>query len=159
MKLGEYLLHKVEFNKKQIAEIGDRSYRLGTGHRQLFRPERYPKAVVMTDNASNCLAGVGRTQKGLFVLHDPPLQALFNELPVAKRARGVGLIGGSLDHWEATQDIYRKSGIDFKYVAKPKGEERNIDFSFAFIINMAKKLIEYGYYHNPKGPSGDGWLW
>lgn len=159
MKLGEYLLQHVEFNKKQIEAIGKQSYRLGTRHRQLFRFERYPKAVVMTDNASNCLAGVGRTQKGLFVLHDPPMQALFNELPIAKRDSGRGIIGGSLSHWEATEDVYHKSGIEFEYVAKPKGEERNIDFSFAFIINMARKIIEYGYYRNPKGPSGDGWLW
>ena len=69
-------------------------------------------------------------------------------------------IGGSFDHWESTSDAYRaECGTELTYVSKPKGYELSIDYSFAFIIDIAKASVRYGYYYNPKGPSGDGWNW
>lgn len=156
--IGEFAIKHVEFTVKQIEKIREKSFHIGTRHRQLIRPDLFRNAIVMTDNVSNCLAGVGLVPKGLFVFHDPPFRVLNHELPIAKSMRSIGIIGGSLTHWEATQESYNRSGIVFEYIKKPKGEERNTDLSFAFAINIPNLSIEYGYYQNPKGYSNDGWL-
>lgn len=160
MYIEGFILQQRAFTERDITDAKKTAYVLGTGHRQLFRYERYVKTMIMTDNASNCLAGFCVMPMGVFVFHDPPLRVARTDLPLSRRARGAGLIGGGADHWEAVQDLYgKRRGIRFEYVEKPGGQRDNVDLSFAFQIDMGRKSIEYGYYHNPKGLSGDGWIW
>lgn len=158
-KLEGFELRQRAFTKADIEVLGQSVYHLGTSHRQLFHFDRYPGTRIFVDNASNCLAGFCCVRKGIFVFHDPPMQALFNEPPFSRRDRGEGLIGGSKAHWEATQSVYNRNGIMFTYVEKQEGHIDNTDYSFAFLLDMGEQTIDYGYYHNPKGLSGDGWMW
>lgn len=155
-----FLLHEDVFSSEQVERMKKTSYHLGTGHRQFFGFDRYPETIIMTDNAHNCLAGLCMLDKGIFVFHDPPMKISRAKLSPPRGKIKEKIIGGALDYWRATQAMYeRECGSGFQYIQKPEGHSENVDYSFAFVIDMAQRTVTYGYYYNPKGISGDGWIW
>jgi hypothetical protein len=155
-----FLLTERLFNRDEIDGLAGSCYRLGTGHRQYFSFERYPKATLVLDNAHNCLAGLCVLQRGVFVFHDPPMRIYHAKLSPPRGRMQRKIIGGGLSHWESTRERYeRECGVGFRYIFKPGAYKESDDYSFALIVDMAGRVAEYGYYYNPKGLSGDGWNW
>lgn len=162
MKFEDFSLNKRTFTKEEIDMLRSRTYYMGIGPRQnsprkLFRFDQHSKTIVLGDKASNCLTGFCVLKKGILVYHDKPLRVFHEPLPISRFDRGRGLIGGSFDHWHVTKEVYNRGGVHFDYVRKPHGHERNIDLSFAFVLDIENWVVDFGYYHNPQGYSGDGW--
>lgn len=148
------------FVKSEIEVLGESSYRLDIGHRQYFSFDRYPRARIMTDNAHNCLVGLCLLEKGIFVFHDPPMKIYDAKLSPPRGKMREKIVGGGRNYWESTRQRYEaECGHGFRYISKPGIHRESDDYSFALVIDMAKRAATYGYYYNPKGLSGDGWIW
>lgn len=159
-EIGDFLVRMVAVGEiEEICRIATRT--LGTEHRQLFHTDRYGNSRIATVNAHECLAGFCILDKGVYVFHDPP-NRIFNSPLALPRGKSMGAVmGGGHDYWDSASEEYTRQmrGMTPMYISKPQGHEKSADYSFGFLIDMAERDIQCGYYYNPKGPGGDGWIW